>query len=100
MRYSEDPGVAARAGLEVETGIDGTIFIIMYGAPISDETLEIGSYLSIGPDGIVREAQPITNPFSISDPGSPSHLGVTPGTSTPWMMVVGEDGVHVFTKTD
>lgn len=99
MRYSEDPEVAARAGIEVETGADGTIFIIMYGVPESDETLEIGSYLSIAPDGMVSEAQPITSPFSMADPGSPSHLGVTPGTSTPWIMVVDEDGVHIFTLT-
>ncbi len=99
MRFSEDPEVAARAGIEVETGVDGTIFILMYGAPVSDETLGIGSFVTIGPDGTVSEAQPITSPFSMSDPGSPSHLGVTPGTSTPWIMVVDEDGVHVFTLT-
>jgi hypothetical protein len=99
MRFSKDPEVAARAGIEVETGADGTIFILMYGAPVSDETFEIGSFVSIGPDGLVGEAQPITSPFTMSDPGSPAHLGVAPGTSTPWIMVVDEDGVHIFTLT-
>jgi hypothetical protein len=23
---------------------------------------------------------------------------VTPGTSTPWFMIVGEDGVHLFSR--
>jgi hypothetical protein len=47
----------------------------------------------------VSQTEPIADPFSPSDPGSPSHLGVTPGTSTPWIMVVGEDGVHVSIRT-
>ncbi|HEX2404915.1 MAG TPA: hypothetical protein VHM29_09450 [Acidimicrobiia bacterium] len=99
LRYSEDPEVVAHGGIEVETGADGTIFIMIYGAPESDETLGIGGLVSVGPDGAVSQTEPIAEPFSPSDPGSPSHLGVTPGTSTPWIMVVGEDGVHVFTRT-
>jgi hypothetical protein len=98
MRFSEDPEVIARGGIEVETGVDGTIFIMMYGAPESDETLGIGGFVSVAPDGAVSETEPIAEPFSPSDPGSPSHLGVTPGTSTPWIMLVGEDGVHIFTR--
>ena len=98
MRYSEDPEVVAHGGIEVETGIDGTIFIMMYGAPESDEALGIGGFVSVAPDGAVSQAEPIFEPFSPSDPGSPSHLGVTPGTSTPWIMLVGEDGVRVFTR--
>jgi hypothetical protein len=99
MRFSEDPDVVAHGGIEVESGADGTIFIMFYGAPTSDETLGIGGFVSVGADGQVGETEPIVDPFSMSDPGSPSHLGVTPGTSTPWIMVVGEDGVHVFTRT-
>ncbi|MGH8949152.1 MAG: hypothetical protein ACRDXF_09880 [Acidimicrobiia bacterium] len=98
MRYSEDPEVVARGGIEVETGVDGTIFIMIYGAPESDETLGIGGYVSVSADGAVAQTEPIADPFSPSDPGSPSHLGVTPGTSAPWIMLVGEDGVHVFTR--
>jgi hypothetical protein len=99
MRYSEDPDVVAHGGIEVETGVDGTIFIVIYGAPESDETLGIGGFVSVTPDGQVSQMEPIVDPFSPSDPGSPSHLGVTPGTSTPWIMVVWEDGVHVFTRS-
>lgn len=99
MRFSEDPEVTARGGIEVETGEDGAIFILFYGAPESDETLGIGGFVSVGPDGHVSESEPIVDPFSLSDPGSPSHLGVTPGTSIPWIMVVGEERVHVFTRS-
>lgn len=98
MRFSEEPEVAARAGIEFETGADGSLHILFYGAPITDETLGIGGIVTIGPDGEVGEAEAIADPFSPSDPGSPAHLGVTPGTSTPWMMLIGEDGVRVFTR--
>ncbi len=99
MRYSEDPEVIAHGGIEVETGIDGTIYIVIYGAPESDESLGIGGFVSVGQDGTVSQTEPVVDPFSPSDPGSPSRLGVTPGTSTPWIMVVWEDGVHVFTRS-
>ena len=97
MRYSEDPSVPARGSIEIETGEDGTLFILIHGVPMIEEPMDIGGLLTIGPDGVVSGAQPVVNLFSMSDPGSPAHLGVTPGTSTPWIMVVGEDGVHVFT---
>jgi hypothetical protein len=98
MRFSEDREVPVRAGIEVDTGTDGSIYILFYGAPESDESLGVGGFASISPQGVVSEAEPIVDPSSLSDPGSPSRLGVTPGTSTPWIMVVGEDGVHVYTR--
>jgi hypothetical protein len=85
-------------GIEVETGVDGTLYLLFYGAPASDETLGVGGFLAIAPGGTVGEVEPITEPSSPSDPGSPARLGITPGTSTPWLMVVGIDGVHVFTR--
>lgn len=98
LRFSEDTAVEARAGIEVETGTDGSIFILFYGAPVSDESLGIGGLVTISPSGYVGESEPVTDPFTPSDPGSPAHLGVTPGTSDPWLMVVGEDGVHIHTR--
>jgi hypothetical protein len=98
LRFSEDPEIAASAGIEVETGIDGSLFILIYGAPVSGDIFDIGSLVRISPDGHVGEAEPIAQIFTPADPGSPSHLGVTPGTSNPWMMVIGEDGVHVYSS--
>lgn len=98
LRFSEDPTVEAFAGIEVETGVDGTLFILFYGAPESDESLGIGGFVSITPDGIVSESEPVVDPYTPADPGSPSRLGVTPGTSNPWIMVIAEDGVHVYLR--
>jgi hypothetical protein len=99
MRFAEDPEVPVRAGIEVDTGADGTMYILFYGAPESDESLGVGGFISVSPQGVVSEAEQVVDLSSLSDPGSPSRLGVTPGTSTPWIMVVGEDGVHIFTRT-
>lgn len=98
LRFSEDPSVMANAGIEVETGVDGTIFILFYGSPASDESLGIGGFVSIGPDGTVSGSEPVIDPFTPADPGSPSRLGVTPGTNNPWIMVIAEDGVHVYLR--
>lgn len=98
LRFSEDPQIAASAGIEVETGIDGSLFILFYGAPVAGEIFDIGSLVRISPDGHVGQAEPITQIFTPADPGSPSRLGVTPGTSSPWLMVIGEDGVHVYSS--
>lgn len=98
IRYSEDPEVIARGAVQVETGVDGTLFMLLYGAPMSGEPLDIGGLVTISPNGEVSDATEITNLFSNSDSGSPSHLGVTPGSSDPWIMVIGENGVHVFKK--
>ncbi|MEX1134357.1 MAG: hypothetical protein WED83_05905 [Acidimicrobiia bacterium] len=98
LRYSEDPEVAAHAGIEVETGVDGSIFILFFGTPESDESLGIGGFLRISPEGVVSGVEPIRDPFSPADPGSPAHLGVTPLTSDPWLVMVDEDGVRIYTR--
>jgi len=100
MRYSEDSNVIARGAVEVETAADGTLYVLIYGVPMSGDPLDIGGLVTIGPDGEVSEAVEIANPFSSADTGSPAHLGVTPGTSDPWIMVVGEDGIQVFSQVD
>ena len=98
LRFSEDPDVKTMGSVEVETTQDGSIHLLFYGVPASDETLEVGGLVSVSPDGRVGESEPIVSPFSASDTGSPAHLGVHPGTSTVWIMVVGVDGVHVYGK--
>ncbi len=100
LRYSEDPDVAVFGGIEVETGVDGTIFILIYGAPESEESVGVGGFLTISPLGVVSEVAAIRDPFSPADPGSPAHLGVTLNTTTPWLMFIDEDGVRIYTRDD
>jgi hypothetical protein len=98
LRFADDPDVEAMAGIEVETTVDGSIHLLAYGAPASNESLEIGAIVTISPEGRIGDSEPIVSPFSASDPGSPAHLGVRPGSDTVWFMVVGVDGVHVHTR--
>jgi hypothetical protein len=98
LRHSEDPAVGAFSSIEVETGEDGTLFFYFTGAPVTDESSGIGGYLSIGPDGAVSQLEPVSDPFSPSDGGNGGRLGVTPGTSDPWVMNIDEDGVRIYTR--
>ena len=67
MRYSEDPDVVARGAIEVETGADGTLFMLMYGAPMTGELLDIGALVSLSPDAEVSEAMALPDLFSRAD---------------------------------
>jgi hypothetical protein len=100
MRYSEDSDVGARGAIEVESAADGTLYLLIYGVPMSGDPLDIGGLVTIGPDGEFSEAVEIAKPFSSADTGSPAHLGVIPSTSDPWIMVVGEDGIQVSRQVD
>ena len=98
LSYSEEPEAPLHASIEVETGVDGTIFILITAIVESDEPSDVGGFISISPNGVVSEMEPIRELFSPADPGSPAHLGVTPGTSTPWLMLIDEDGVRIYTR--
>lgn len=98
MRFAEQPELRLNFEIQVDTGADGTLFLLVYGAPLSDPDLKVGVLIEMAPDGSVVRSQPIVDLFSETDPGSPAHLGVRPGTSSPWVMVVGDDGVHVYIR--
>jgi len=96
--YAADPTVPAYAGVEVETGIDGSVYLFLYGGTDSGEGGQLAGFVAIKPDGTVLPAEPSRDPFSPADPGSPAHLGMRPGASVPWLMFVDVDGVHVFQR--
>lgn len=91
------PG-AVHAMVELGTGADGSIHVLLIGISESDETEQLGGYAVISPDGSVGEMEPVLDPFTPADPGSPSHFGVAFGSSQPWFMVIGESGVEVYTR--
>jgi hypothetical protein len=55
--------------------------------------------MTVGPTGVLSSLEPVRDPFTVSDPGSPSRLGVQPGTDQPWMMFIDEDGVRIFRRS-
>ncbi len=96
--YAGDPAVPAYAGVEVNSGTDGSLFLFLSGATDSGEGGQLAGFLTIFSDGVVSPMEPSRDPFSQADPGSPAHLGVRPGTAVPWLMFVDTDGVHVYQR--
>jgi hypothetical protein len=91
-------GGAAFAFVEVATGEDGSLHLLLIGFPEADESVQLAGYLRVGGDGALGVVETVRDPFSPSDPGSPAHLGVRPGSSDPWLMFIDEDGVRVYTR--
>ncbi len=92
-------GGSAFLALEVASGEDGTLHLFILGFPERDESLQLAGYLTIGSNGALGPLEPMRDPFTPADPGSPAHLGVRPGTSAPWIMFIDEDGVRVFRRS-
>ncbi|HEY7703709.1 MAG TPA: hypothetical protein VID03_02645 [Acidimicrobiia bacterium] len=92
----DPPGGGAFASAELASGVDGDLYLFMLGIAQDDESLQLGGYTTIHPDGGIDNIETVRDPFSPSDPGSPSHLGVRPGTNDPWLMFIDEDGARVF----
>jgi hypothetical protein len=92
-------GGSAFLSLEVAAGEDGTLHLFIIGFPELDESLQLAGYLTIGADGALGALEPLRDPFTPADPGSPAHLGVRPGSSTPWLMFIDQDGVRVFRRS-
>jgi len=86
------------ASIEVATTTDGIIHLFVIGLSESDETVQLAGYASVAPDGTVGPMSPIMNPFTPADPGSPAHIGAAHGAASPWFMVIGEEGVEVYTR--
>jgi len=92
-------GARAHVGLQVRAGADGTVHLFLAGAGEDDESVQLVGYASVSPSGTVSRVEPLPDPFSEADPGSPAQLVIAPGATTPMLVYVLEDGVHVFART-
>ena len=92
-------GARAHVGVEVRAGADDTLHLLLYGAGEDDESLQLVGATMVSPTGEVAEVEALPNPFSQSDSGSPAHLVIAPGSSTPMLVYVLSDGVHVYART-
>ncbi len=98
MVYAEDLSVPAYGSVEATSGEDGTLFLYLLGGTDSGVGGQLAGFVSIDPDGAMSAVEPTRDPFTSSDPGSPAHLGIRPGTNKPWIMIIGTDGVHVWRR--
>ena len=50
------------------------------------------------PDTWGSPTEALSSPFSEADPGSPAQLAMASGSSTPMLVYVLDDGVHVYER--
>jgi hypothetical protein len=96
MLAPDPPGGGAFASAEVASGVGGGLYLLLIGLAQEDESLQLGGFTTVHPDGRIDQIETVRDPFSPADPNSPSHLGARPGTDDAWLMFVDEDGVRVF----
>lgn len=91
-------GARAHVGIEVRAGADDSLHLFLYGAGEDDETRQLVGATVVSPEGTVAAVEALPDPFSEADPGSPAHLVMAPGSSTPMLVYVRPDGVHVYER--
>ncbi|WP_372735013.1 hypothetical protein [Nocardioides sp.] len=92
-------GSPAHVGIQVRAGADEVIHLFLTGAGEDDESVQLVGATLIDAAGHVADVEPLSNPFTPADPGSPAQLAMAPGSSTPMLVYVDTDGVHVYERT-
>ena len=91
-------GAIAHVGVQARAGSDGVVQLYLLGYGDDDESVQLVGFVSVSPTGVVSALDALPDPFSEADPGSPAQLVVAPGTSTPQLVYVLPDGVHVYAR--
>lgn len=91
-------GKPIQATVQVASGVDGRLHLFLTGFEDRPGAPDLIGYTTISSSGKLGSIERSLSPFGPSDPGSPSQLGVRPKSSTPWLMFVREDGVHVYQR--
>jgi hypothetical protein len=99
LRLVTASGARAHVGLQLRAGSDGVLHLFLTGLGEDDETVQLVGETAVGRTGSIAPVEPLTNPFSEADPGSPAQLVMAPGSSTPMLVYVLTDGVHVYERT-
>ncbi|MEZ5096570.1 MAG: hypothetical protein R2731_10885 [Nocardioides sp.] len=91
-------GNATNIGAQVRAGSDGSLHLFLLGAGQEEDTGQLVGYVSIDPHGRLGRVEPFLNPHSPSDRGTDTNLVMAPGSSTPMLVLVMRDGVHVYSR--
>jgi hypothetical protein len=91
-------GARARVGLQARAGADDSLHLYLVGAGADHPSRQLVGATSVSPSGAVAPVEGLPNPFSDADPGSPAQLVMRPGSSTPMLVYVLPDGVHVYSR--
>lgn len=90
-------GAVAHVGVQLRAGADGSIHLFLAGTG-GDAPGQLVGYARVAPSGRVTRPEPLTDPFSATDPGGAAQLALVPGGSTPLLVYVAADGVHVYRR--
>lgn len=85
--------------VEFESTVNGTLHLLILGRAEGAPEIQLGGYLTVGPNGTVSGLEPIRDPHTDLDPGTPARLGVRPGTNEVSLMFVDPDGIRVHYRT-
>ena len=99
LQISTASGAGAHVGLQLRAGTDDTLHLFLTGLGEDDESVQLVGASLVSPSGEVAAVEALPNPFNESDPGSPAQLVMVPGSSTPMLVYVLPDGVHVYERT-
>ena len=91
-------GARAHVGLQVRAGADDVLHLVMIGIGEDDESVQLVGYTSVSPSGTVSAVEALPDPLNETDPGSPAQLAMPSGSSTPMLVYVLPDGVHVYER--
>jgi hypothetical protein len=91
-------GAAAQVGVQVRAGADDTLHLFLIGSGEDDESVQLVGATLVSPTGQVAQVEALPDPLNESDPGSPAQLVMAPGSSTPLLVYVLPDGVHVYER--
>jgi hypothetical protein len=97
-KLTNDRGKPIQAQVQVASGTDGKLHLFLTGFEDRPGAPDLAGYTTISAKGKLGPIERVLSPFGESDPGSPSQLGVRPKSSTPWLMFIREDGVHVYQR--
>ena len=86
--------------IQAAAGADGTLAVFIAG--LVEETVgnahDVAGFITIDQQGRVGAVESVPDPFSDSDPGGGSHVGVRLGDSRPWLMFVDTDALRVYRR--
>lgn len=82
--------------VELAAGADGSLHLLVLAISETDESVQLAGYASVTADGVATPMEPMRDPTSPADPGSPAHLGIRYGASEPFLVFVDPQGLRVY----
>lgn len=82
----------------VADGADRLNFFVLGIDSTSPDVQLAGYFIVDATSGEVSPMEPMSKPFSVSDPASPAHVRAVPDSDSVLLTFIGDDGVHVYKR--